>query len=247
MNREMKDFVNNLDRMKIAIDEPFSFNCTMCGKCCINREDILLTPRDIYRMAKELKVSVKEFFMTYCEAYIGEHSRVTIIRLKPRGSIRRCPLLKDRKCSVHNAKPSVCAMFPIGRIISLDKNCKPGKELTYDQVEYIFVNPDCGDDSKMHTVREWFDVFGIPIKDEFFITWQNTVTNAGAVIRNVEKYRQLSTLQHLLQTWESMLIFLYLNYDTGKDFMKQFRENKKKFEEELKKLSDLADEIKKHR
>ena len=48
MNREMKDFVNNLDRMKIAIDEPFSFNCIMCGKCCINREDILLTPRDIY-------------------------------------------------------------------------------------------------------------------------------------------------------------------------------------------------------
>lgn len=114
MDKRLKEIVDNFDSMKIGADEPFRFHCTMCGRCCINREDILLTPRDIYRMAKELQISPEELFKRYCETYIGHDSCIPIVRLKPRGSVKRCPLLKDRKCSVHKAKPGVCAMFPIG-------------------------------------------------------------------------------------------------------------------------------------
>lgn len=47
MDNRLKEIVDNFDSLKIGVDEPFRFHCTMCGKCCINREDILLTPRDI--------------------------------------------------------------------------------------------------------------------------------------------------------------------------------------------------------
>lgn len=47
MDNRLKEIVDNFDSLKIGADEPFRFHCTMCGKCCINREDILLTPRDI--------------------------------------------------------------------------------------------------------------------------------------------------------------------------------------------------------
>ena len=114
MDKRLKEIVDNFDSMKIGVDEPFRFHCTMCGKCCINREDILLTPRDMYCMAKELQITPKELFDQYCETYVGHDSRIPIVRLKPRGSIKRCPLLKEHKCSVHKAKPGVCAMFPIG-------------------------------------------------------------------------------------------------------------------------------------
>lgn len=128
MDKRLKEIVDNFDSMKIGVDEPFRFHCTMCGKCCINREDILLTPRDIYCMAKELQISPEELFKRYCETYIGHDSCIPIVRLKPRGSIKRCPLLKDRKCSVHKAKPGVCAMFPIGRCVTVDQ--KAAKQLT---------------------------------------------------------------------------------------------------------------------
>lgn len=125
MDNRLKEIVDNFDQMKIGLDEPFKFHCTMCGKCCIDREDILLTPRDIYNMSKELGLNPRDFFIAYCENYIGSDSRMPIVRLKPRGSIKRCPLLKDRKCSVHKAKPAVCAMFPIGRCIRFEnKNVK---------------------------------------------------------------------------------------------------------------------------
>lgn len=118
MDERLKNIVDNFEAMKIGVDDPFQFRCTMCGKCCINRDDILLTPRDIYNMAKELGITTKELFETYCESYIGSDSRIPIVRLKPRGSVKICPLLKDRKCSVHKAKPTVCAMFPIGRCLT---------------------------------------------------------------------------------------------------------------------------------
>ena len=117
MDERLKEIVNNLDTMKIGLDETFKFHCTMCGKCCIHREDILLSPKDIYNMAKELNLSAEDLFKQYCEVYIGPDSKVPIVRLKPRGSVKRCPLLKNRKCIVHKAKPTVCAMFPIGRCI----------------------------------------------------------------------------------------------------------------------------------
>ena len=56
MDHRLKDIAENLDRMTIGVDEPFKFNCDMCGKCCIHREDILLNAKDIYHMAKELQM-----------------------------------------------------------------------------------------------------------------------------------------------------------------------------------------------
>lgn len=50
MDNRIKEIVENFDQIKIGLDDPFEFHCTMCGKCCINRENILLTPRDIYNI-----------------------------------------------------------------------------------------------------------------------------------------------------------------------------------------------------
>ena len=33
MDHRLKDIAENLDRMTIGVDEPFKFNCDMCGKC----------------------------------------------------------------------------------------------------------------------------------------------------------------------------------------------------------------------
>ena len=40
MSNKLKYIAENLDSLKIGLDETFKFNCTMCGKCCIDREDM---------------------------------------------------------------------------------------------------------------------------------------------------------------------------------------------------------------
>lgn len=124
MNARMEGIANEFENNRLGPDEPFKFHCTMCGKCCINQEDILLNPRDMYNLAKELEMTPDEVMNTYCETYIGSDSRMPLVRLKPRGAIKRCPLLKDRKCSVHKAKPTACRLYPFAVEPALDGSYK---------------------------------------------------------------------------------------------------------------------------
>ena len=217
----LREIVEQYDRYKIGLDDTFRFHCTMCGKCCVNREDILLTPNDLFRIAKELGMTPLAAMEQYCETYIGNASRIPLIRLKPRGEIKRCPLLKDHKCSVHKCKPVVCAMFPIGRGFKFENGFDPEK-INASSVDYLFVHPDCGDQSETHTVREWLDSFGIPTEDEFFLQWHRTVNAISTTIRETEK---TADIKHLQDLWKALLVLLYLAYDTGKDFLEQFRQN----------------------
>lgn len=226
MDERAKQIFDNLDSMGIGLDEPFKFGCTMCGKCCINREDILLSPRDIYQMSKELGISTEDLFKQYCETYVGTDSRVPIVRLLSRGRVKRCPLLKNRKCMVHAAKPAVCAMFPVGRCL-VAENPKEGlRDFSKVRLEYIFMNPGCGDKSETHTVREYLESFGISVEDKFFMEWQRTVLRLGDMFRKIEKEVRMEVME---QVWTAAFIGLYLHYDTEADFMMQFKENARKF------------------
>lgn len=222
MDPRLKEIVDNFDKMKIGPDEPFKFHCTQCGKCCINREDILLNPFDLYRAAKELGMSTQDFVNQYCETYLGDTSKMPIVRLLPRGSIKRCPLLKDRKCSIHSAKPTVCAMFPIGRVVQIDANRRDNKPVTADQIQFIFTNPGCGDDAETHTVREWLGEFGIPIEDEFFVKWQTVICHLSPLVQKAIKKFGESTVDKLITL---IYVKLYLDYDLNEEFLPQFTKN----------------------
>lgn len=233
MDERLKNIMDNLGSSQIGLDETFKFHCTQCGKCCIHREDILLNPRDIFKMSKELKMTTEEFFKQYCEAYVGDDSRVPIVRIKPRGSVRRCPLLKDRKCLVHQSKPSVCAMFPIGRFLQVGDAEGNIRDVTVEDIQYIFTKPDCGDTTECYTVREWLEFFGIPLQDEFFIKWQKVIIGAGTSFKKLEKKFNAKTME---TAWTAAFAGLYLHYDLEKEFMPQFEENAQNLQELLHKI-----------
>lgn len=216
MDGRLKEIVENFDNMKIGLDETFKFHCTMCGKCCINREDILLSPKDIYNMSKEMGIATDVYFKKYCEVYIGQDSRVLIVRLKPQRADRRCPLLKNMKCRVHRAKPSVCALFPIGRCIVADNPREGLRDINKSQVQYIFTNPECGNDTETHTVREWLESFDIPVPDEYFIKWQQTILKMGTIFRTIEKGMSQNIME---QVWNAAFVGLYLSYDLEQEFL----------------------------
>ncbi|MDE6839208.1 MAG: YkgJ family cysteine cluster protein [Acutalibacter sp.] len=233
MNARMKYILNEFEKNQLGPDEPFKFHCTMCGKCCIKREDILLNPRDMYNLAKELGMTPHEVMNTYCETYIGGDSRLPVVRLKPRGEIRRCPLLKDRKCSVHNSKPTVCALFPIGRGIAGEKGNI--HSLTVKDIRHFFSEPGCGDDSETHTVREWLGEFGLSPEDEFFIKWQKCLFELSMCFCRLEKKLGAD----MGPIWSLTGSILYLMYDMEKPFEPQFSAH---LGELHKLISELAEE-----
>lgn len=240
MNEEI---VKHYKEMKIGIDEPFKFHCTLCGECCIHQEDILLNAMDLFRIAKKLNLTPHEIAVKYCETYIGPDSRIPIIRLNPQGPKNCCPLLKGCKCMVHDSKPTVCTMFPIGRYMEADASellLSNSGNMKTRKTEYLYVNPKCGDDAETHTVREWLNRFGIPLEDPFFLKWNQSIMEFSSIFQRIEKKLSKESMK---QIWAASFMSLYFNYDVHKDFFPQFASNTAKLMEVVRTLISIADRV----
>lgn len=239
MNNEIKYIVDNFDKFKIGADESFTFHCTQCGKCCIDRDDILLTPYDVFRISKELGIPPEDTVSKYGETYVGQSSHIPLVRLKPLGAEKRCPLLKeDNKCTVHNAKPVICAMFPIGRCLRIPTDNLHTEELSTNRIEFILSKPHCGDNSEAHTVREWLGKFGIPVDDEFFIKWHSAILKTGSLLTRLENMLPQSAMQII---WSLTFSMLYINYSADEAFLPQFECNTEKLFSMLTTLCEKAE------
>jgi len=235
MDETLKEILESQHLKLIGLDDTFQFKCRGCGKCCKEREDIILNPRDIFRIAKYLNLSHEQLIVKFCDRYIGSDSRMPIIRLKPRGVNRVCPFLEGKKCRVHFVKPAVCALYPIGRMVQAS-NTEPF-DPDQDIVVGYTINPaDCGSITKTHTVRSWLTRFGIPVKDEFFSAWNKMILSLSMDLRKLEEQSEV-TDRVMDMIWSSCYFALYLDYDAKKEFLPQFKENSRK-------LKTVIEEIK---
>ena len=182
----------------LTSEDSFDFQCTQCGKCCRNREDVLLTGPDIYRVSKELGMKPKEFIKRYCEIYIGDTSRVPICRLKPVSADKQCPLLDSNRCSVHNAKPTVCALFPLAWVWDKSGDAK------------YYVNATQGHTgARRYKVSEWLERCNLPVEDEAGKLWNEMLMFCVSFMLENEEQMEPDVKQ---QMWNMMLQIMYLSY-----------------------------------
>ena len=220
MNGEatMEEFSNQL----LDLDSEFRFKCRKCGKCCKHQNTILFTARDIFNIAKKLDLSTEDVINRYAETYIGSASRIPVVHMVPRGPSEVCSFLTDGRCSIHECKPVVCALYPLGRVIvnaeSVMKGLTPDGELT---VKYVLNDTDCGSQKRTNTVREWLARFGIQEQDEFFLLWSRITIEVGTAVRNLENHQASDRLLNTI--WNTIYSLLYLCYDTSEEFFQQFQ------------------------
>lgn len=60
-----------IQKNKLGLDDTFEFECRQCGQCCHNRDDLILTAYDIFRIAKHLDVAPLGIIEKYCESYMS--------------------------------------------------------------------------------------------------------------------------------------------------------------------------------
>lgn len=85
------------------------FQCQQSGNCCTSHGEygfVYLTLEDRKVFAKYLKISVKKFTEEYCDKTDG------IYHLIERKNNPDCLFLKDKKCSVYEARPTQCRTWP---------------------------------------------------------------------------------------------------------------------------------------
>lgn len=128
---------DELEQHLMDLDSTFRFKCRRCGKCCKNQDTIIFTPRDIYNIAHKFGKTMEQVIEETSEVYPGRDSRMPIVHMVPRGPKNACPLLVDGRCSVHDCKPTVCALFPLGRVVWFDRTLPLEQQLDNIQVRYI--------------------------------------------------------------------------------------------------------------
>jgi Fe-S-cluster containining protein len=99
---------------KLSLEDKLPLTCSRRGTCC-HGNLVMLNPWELFRLAREKKVSPREFRDQYCES--GG------IRLRFDGKPgwrekKACSLYVDNfGCSVHVGRPLACRLFPLGRQI----------------------------------------------------------------------------------------------------------------------------------
>jgi Fe-S-cluster containining protein len=92
-------------------ESSFSYSCNLCKKCCYHKR-IRLTPYEIIRLARSLRITTREFILQFTE------EGGTILRFRSEDG--GCSLLCNDGCAVHADRPAACRIYPLGGVFQLD-------------------------------------------------------------------------------------------------------------------------------
>ena len=207
---------SQLNQNFVAKNTKFRFRCTECGECCRNveKEDkILLSAVDIYRAAKYLNLEVQTFIGMHCELVPGGESMLPLLVMKQRldGS---CTFLRKGKCTIHDAKPIPCSVFPLGRMLFLNDTTQE------HDFHYYLEDFDCAaaKDTDV-TVQEWLDLFEVEKYDECVKMYKRL----GSVCSRL--MHEAKTLEEQQEMFQTAFFLMYVKYVTDEPLLPQLMQN----------------------
>ena len=198
------------------------FRCRLCGNCCRNlRGNLMPEQIDAYRLARFLRergeVEYMEDFYTrytYPDMLEGFFPVFLINTVDPDDS---CVFLKDGRCSVYEARPRVCRLYPFTAFPG-----QRGKAFHFFQ---------CMDSNSAHfsdgkiLVKDWMYQNFSREDREFLTAESDTLIELGRLLKAMSTDGRKENLFQILY-------YRYYNYDLDQPFMPQYKENT----EELKRI-----------
>lgn len=186
-------------------------NCAGCRQvCCKGMEaSIVLDPYDVYRLTQKTGKSFNELINDKIEINIVDGIMLPNMRMDP--DTNACGfLLNDNRCAIHDARPGVCRMFPLGRYWEDDTHFK-----------YILQKGQCNKDNLFKIkVKKWIDMHeGEPYR-EFIILWHVYLKQIKSAALNLDE-QQLRIL--CMYTLKTFFVTPYMSSDAD-GFFREVRE-----------------------
>lgn len=95
------------------------YQCRRCGQCCRHIKDaVMVESMDAYRLANYLRgcdpniCTIDDVLTRYCEPMPLTQECFPIFMLKTTGPDDSCIFLKDGLCSIYEARPRTCRLYP---------------------------------------------------------------------------------------------------------------------------------------
>jgi len=106
-------------------DESFRFKChqeiSCFNECCQNLQQVL-SPYDIIRLKHHLSCDSSHFLKKYTTTYTGPETGLPIVELKNKSQYDlHCIFVSEKGCLVYPNRPSTCRYYPLGRLVSKNR------------------------------------------------------------------------------------------------------------------------------
>lgn len=189
-----------------------AFECQRCGCCCSNRfgAPIILNGFDMYRLARTLGMRST---MALLETRIVSVSQgayglpICVLSATPEGG---CCLLNGNDCAVQDAKPAVCALYPLGRIYDAEEG------------RYTYVQPQgnrCAGSGKgcAMTTVQWLE--GLKEDEPFHAACEQAYAEAA------KSFLEITNENYLERAFHRTVWALFGGFSPRKSFLPQLEEN----------------------
>ena len=170
--------LRNIDISDISDGKKYSINdmarvgcsdCSGCSKCCSDMGDfIILDPYDAVRLCEGTGRNIGELLQNIIELTVVDG--VVLPGLNVRDG--KCHFLDcDGRCSVHEFRPSICRMFPLGRIFE-------------NGTHYFFLQKyECPAPNKTKVqIKKWLGEKDISFHEKFTDLWHYFLKDTQEII-----------------------------------------------------------------
>ncbi|MBW1780865.1 MAG: YkgJ family cysteine cluster protein [Deltaproteobacteria bacterium] len=157
----------------------FHFAChkeISCFTQCCAKLRLILTPYDIVRMKRRLRLSSDQFLADYTETVIDENRRFPMVKLKMNGSPEgACPFVTTEGCTIYEDRPEACRLYPIGRASAMVE----GEKAAHNRF-FVVAESHCQGfkEKRAWTLDEWLDHEGVKEYDTINDQWFGIVTSS---------------------------------------------------------------------
>jgi Fe-S-cluster containining protein len=201
----------------VDANDNIGFHCSRCGDCCRHVKDgVMLETLDAFRLAKLLRgssetvKSIEDVLTGYAHPmHLLEDVSFPVFLMNTTDSSDKCVFLRDRRCTVQDAKPRACRLYPFG-----------AGPTRHREFEYAVVS------QKPHHFK------GAAVRVGDWMDANMTSEDRAFVIEDTEASAQLIPLIRAQETagmgayaLNMLLFFKYFNYDLDEPFMPQFTRN----------------------
>ena len=190
-------------------------DCIGYSDCCRGMgSSIILDPMDVWRLTFHLKTDFNSLLDRYLE--LGIVDGLILPNLKLAGEKEACSFLnQEGRCSIHEFRPGICRLFPLGRI--------------YDEkgFQYFLQVNECPKKEKTKIkVKKWLGIADIKTYEKYIWNWHHFLKCCENNLEELEEEQKKILTLYILKTFYQTS---YLNEDFYKEFYQRLEKAKEMF------------------
>ncbi len=166
------------NKRQLGVDSSFCFDCNPkldCFTHCCSDVNIVLTPADVLDLSRRTGLTTREFLDRHTLTPITKelHLPVAMLRMGAEPE-KRCPFVGAQGCTVYEARPWACRMYPVGMALP------PARAGVEPEPTYVlFEDEFCHGrrESRTWTVESWQRDQGLNEREELEKGFQELVAH----------------------------------------------------------------------